>query len=293
MATTQSTQTTPMPDTTVVAARETSYVDWGVIIAGAIAAAALFLLFTTFGSAVGLSVATPWSGASVRSLGVMAAIWFLLVQVGSFAAGGYLAGRMRRRSTLASVDETEFRDGAHGFLVWCVGFLVSAIMLMTTTTAVVQSGLQAGGSAAEAVARATGGDPLGYVVDTMLRSTQAPQAGTTPQQTGELRGEIVRVIGAALARGELTPADRSYLAQLVERRTSIAAQDAEQRVVQAVNQARDAADRARKVAAVTGFLIAASLVISAAAAWLASQAGGRHRDQGTITSWLRRRAPVR
>jgi hypothetical protein len=280
-----------MPDTTVVATRETSYVDWGVIIAGAIAAAALFLLFTTFGSAVGLSVATPWSGASARSLGVVAAIWFLLVQVGSFAAGGYLAGRMRRRSTLASVDETEFRDGAHGFLVWCVGFLVSAIMLMTTTAAVVQTGLQAGGAAAGAVAsQATGGDPLGYAVDAMMRGTQP---GATSQQNADPRTEVTRVIGAALARGELTAADRTYLAQLVAQHTGISPQEAEQRVTQTVNQARDAADRARKVAAVTGFLIAASLVVSAAAAWLASQAGGRHRDQGTITSWLRRRAPVR
>jgi hypothetical protein len=291
MATAQSTQTTPMPDTTVVAARETSYVDWGVIIAGAIAAAALFLLFTTFGSAVGLSVATPWSGPSARSLGVMAAIWFLLVQVGSFAAGGYLAGRMRRRSTLASVDETEFRDGAHGFLVWCVGFLVSAIMLMTTTAAVVQTGLQAGGAAAGAVAsQATGGDPLGYAVDAMMRGTQP---GATSQQNADPRAEVTRVIGAAVARGELTAADRTYLAQLVAQHTGISPQEAEQRVTQTVNQARDAADRARKVAAVTGFLIAASLVVSAAAAWLASQAGGRHRDQGTITAWLRRRSPVR
>ena len=42
--------------------------------------------------------------------------------------------------------------------------------------------------------------------------------------------------------------------------------------------AREAADKARRAAVLTGFVTAASLLISLAAAWWAAQRGGHHRD---------------
>ncbi len=107
-----------------------AHVDWQAILAGAVAAAGLSAIFITFGGAIGLSMssARPYAGWSATVIAVVAGLWMALSQVGSFAAGGYVAGRLRHR-TGVSRSETSFRDGAHGFIVWCVGTLVGAYLL--------------------------------------------------------------------------------------------------------------------------------------------------------------------
>src|SRR5215467_15952264 len=74
-----------------------SYIHWGPVFAGAIAAAAAFATLMTFGSGVGLSLASPsptWRDTSI-GLVLLSGVWILLVSLGSFALGGYLAGRVR------------------------------------------------------------------------------------------------------------------------------------------------------------------------------------------------------
>jgi hypothetical protein len=72
------------------------------------------------------------------------------------------------------------------------------------------------------------------------------------------------------------------LAQLVAQRTGLPPQEAEARVAQVANEAariaKDTTDRARKTAATAGFVTAASLLLSLAAAWWGAQRGGHHRD---------------
>ncbi|MFX8895302.1 hypothetical protein ABTM96_19410, partial [Acinetobacter baumannii] len=57
---------------------------------------------------------------------------------------------------------------------------------------------------------------------------------------------------------------------------------------------RDAADRARRAAALGGFLTAASVVIGFAAAWWGAIRGGHHRDNNLAHSgfYLRSRQPM-
>lgn len=85
-----------MTDVTIAPAAR-SYVEWAPIFAGAITAAAVSVLLLAFGSAIGLTGVSPWpdSGMPWWLLALIAAFWFLLVQIGSYAAGGYLAGRLR------------------------------------------------------------------------------------------------------------------------------------------------------------------------------------------------------
>ena len=45
-----------------------AYVDWGAIFAGAVVTAAISTLMTTFGAAIGLSAASPFSGKLSISL---------------------------------------------------------------------------------------------------------------------------------------------------------------------------------------------------------------------------------
>ena len=113
---------------TVAGAPACSYVDWPAIFAGTALAVALSFVLLTFGSAIGLSVASfePGEGASLLWLGIASGIWFIWVAITSFAAGGYLAGRLRRPVPGTSIDEIETRDGAHGVLVWATAALVGA-----------------------------------------------------------------------------------------------------------------------------------------------------------------------
>jgi hypothetical protein len=103
-------------------------------------------------------------------------------------------------------------------------------------------------------------------------------AAASTSDSGDVRAEIARTLARSTAAGEISAQDRAYLAQLVAQRTGLSPQEAEKRVADAVNAAREAADKARRAAILTGFVTAASLIISLAAAWWASLKGGNHRD---------------
>jgi hypothetical protein len=87
-----------------------------------------------------------------------------------------------------------------------------------------------------------------------------------------------RILASAVASGGLTEQSRAYLVQLVSQRTGLSQAEADKRVTDAVNAAREAADKAKRAAILTGFVTAASLLISFGAAWWAALRGGNHRD---------------
>jgi hypothetical protein len=117
------------------------HIDWSAVIGGAIFAAAISFVLLTFGSAIGLSVTSPYHGSGVSLVGfaIGAALWFIWVEVSSFMAGGYLAGRMRRRALDASEHESDVRDGTHGLLVWALGTLLGAFLAIAGISGVASS----------------------------------------------------------------------------------------------------------------------------------------------------------
>ena len=266
-----------------------SFVEWGAVFAGAVLAAGLSFVLLTFGTAIGLSATSPWpnSGLSAKVIASLAVFWAMVQQIGSLMAGGYVAGRMRSR-WLEPGHEAEFRDGLHGGLVWAVAVLLSAFLVFATAGLIARTGADAVGKAAASVAST--GDPMDLVLDTMLRPTSAaaapPAAGapaTTPRTrpanaSDDVRPEISRLLARAVAGGSISTENRAYLAQLVAQRSGISQQEAEKRVDEAVNAARTAADKARRAAVLTGFVTAAGLILSFAAAWWAAMKGGQHRD---------------
>jgi len=79
------------------------YPEWGPIVAGAIAAAALALVLHAFGLAIGLSVssaAPTWRDASFALI-LLSGLYVVLAALASYGFGGYLAGLMRVRPPLA------------------------------------------------------------------------------------------------------------------------------------------------------------------------------------------------
>ena len=73
------------------------YLHWSPILAGAILAAAVSFVLLSFGSGLGLAVASPsstWRDTSA-ALAVVGGLWLLLTSLASFGLGGYVAGRLR------------------------------------------------------------------------------------------------------------------------------------------------------------------------------------------------------
>jgi hypothetical protein len=248
-----------------------SYIHWGPVIAGALAAAAVSFVLMTFASAVGLAIASPsptWRDTST-GLAILSGVWILLVAIGSFALGGYLAGRVRS-SWATTPDEIEFRDGTHGLLVWALAVVLAALLTWATANAV--SALNTNNS----TARPAAGEPsfLAYELDRLFRSERRPDT-VDP----DARAEAGRILMTGLGRRDIASDDRTYLTRVVSARTGLNANDAGQRVSQVVAEARQANRQARASAIIIGFMTAASLAAGAAAAWFAAEIGGRHRDQ--------------
>lgn len=263
------------------------YIEWGPVLAGGLLAAALSFVFLTFLSAIGLSMTSPWpnAGMSAGTTGMVAVFFIIAQQIGSFVAGGYIAGRMRSPYGEVDASETDFRDGLHGGLVWALGVVVGAALAFSVAGASARAAATALGPAAGAVANQT----TDVLVDALLRpaDAQAAATGPAPQQapsaqtsppSSDVRAEVGRLITSSVASGTLTPANRTYLVQLVAQRTGISREEAERRVDEAANKAREAADKARKTSMVTALITGISLIISFAAAWWAAITGGNHRD---------------
>jgi hypothetical protein len=272
-------------------------IDWRAVVGGAILTSAISFVLLTFGTGIGLSITSPYprEGVSVTAFLIILALWVVWVSLTSFFAGGYLAGRMRRKISL-STHETEVRDGVHGVLVWALGLLLSAFIALWTAGGVAKTGTEAVTASvtaattgfAAALSKAT--DPVGYLTDTLFRLGGPASAGSQPAAAashGDPRGEAVRIFARNAINGEVSAEDQAYLTQLVSRETGLSEADAKTRVDavlaqfrSAVEAARAAAEKARKFGLMLSFLTAATLAISAAAAWWAAVRGGEHRDQG-------------
>ena len=295
-----------------------SYVDWAAIVAGAVVASAIGVVFAGFGAALGLSALSPQEGEGSGTLSlILTGLWALVTILVSYGAGGYIAGRMRRRFEGATPDEVSARDAIHGMVVWGLGVLIGAwiagSVLGTAANAVgnvVQGAGQAVGGAAQATAEAASGgeggqeggldlagfNPIEAVNNRLLRPATGEQIDPNAQVSPVARDVIFEVART----GELTEENREILAEELARNSTLSEEEANQRIDQAVEQvtqvrdeaaqrveqaeqaARDAADKARRAAVLTGFLVAAGFAIALGAAMYGAGLGGRHRDEGRL-----------
>jgi hypothetical protein len=287
---------------------QTSGVSWGAIFAGAAAAAALSYALLILGMGLGFASTSPWtySGATAGTLGIAAIIWLTVTQILASGMGGYLAGRLRSGWRGVHTDEVFFRDTAHGFLAWCAASLVVAAFLATAVAGVLSGGASlvastatgVGAGAGAVAAKATDGMSADYWSDTILRTTSpaTTDSGTGTQVTtapttsdADSRAEVGRILTASLASGTISAADRTYLGQLVARRSGVTPAEGEKRVDDTFNaakqsleaaktKAKEAADVARKATAGLSLWMFVSLLCGAFAASFAATIGGRHRE---------------
>ncbi len=302
-------------------------VQWGAVILGALGAMAISMVLLTFGAGIGLSAtsAQPYAGASAKALAVISALYAAITLVASFGIGGYVTGRMRALSHPEDIEESDFRDGAHGFAVWALAIVVGgavvasgiggALKLGAQTTAAVGGATLAGAASNPEVANRISMTPTDYAIDRMMApapasastagastagastagaSTTAPAATATPSPTSPMsRAPISRAFAAALKTPQMDARDRSALVATVMQQTGLPQAEAEKRVDDAYadlktaeQKARDAAETARKAALITAFAAAATLLLGCAAACVGAASGAHHRRELAAVSFF-------
>lgn len=251
-----------------------SAVSWPAIAAGAVAACAFSLFLSHVLAGLGLLAVSPWpgSGVSATTFKVSSGIALIAVAVMASALGGFLTGRLRTRWVGIHGDETYFRDTAHGLLTWAFATILTASVLASAATALLGNITQ--GATAAVAANAGASSRNDYYVDLLFRSDRLAQ---NDSQAGI--PEASRILTRAVTPGiDLAATDRARLAQLVAMRTGLTQQEAEQRVDAIVNQARSAADDARRAAAKLALWLAAALLAGGLSAGIGAVEGGRERD---------------
>jgi MFS family permease len=244
-----------------------SGVSWSAVIAGAFVAASLSLILLALGAGAGLSSVSPWNAGSASSrLSFVAIIWLITTQIVASALGGYLAGRLRTKWVNVHTDEVYFRDTAHGFLVWAVGIVLTAAFLGSAGAAMVGSA-PTGATGAQS-------EPHAYFVDRLLRSSPP-----RPEPTDNVvRAEVGRIFTHALGQTDTAEDDKTYLASLVVAKTGLSRTEAEKRVSEVLEEAKQAADTARKAIAHSLYWLFLALLVGAFCASYAATVGGRQRD---------------
>jgi hypothetical protein len=277
---------------------------WSAALAGTLAAMAVSFIIIALGSGIGLSFASPYgSGPSATSLTVAAAVWLVMAQAMGFATGGYLAGRLRSPAHDGIAGQSTFRDAAQGFVVWAIGTVVMAALVIATgyfaldATARAASGLATNVAAARSDNTTSTTAATDYFVDLLFRPGAAAPAtagqnptdtvgiapaGARPALTSETRAEATRILVRGVTQGGLDEQDRAYLAQVISARTGLPADEAKQRVAAVESKAREAvkeaADKTAKAGAYVSFWTFMSLLFGGAAATLGAMLGGELRD---------------
>jgi hypothetical protein len=251
------------------------YVEWTPVVAGALAASALSFVLFTFGSSLGIALASSspsWRDASV-GLAFLSGLYIMLVTFASFGLGGYVAGRLRSRwAASADTDEVEFRDGVHGLLVWALAVALGALLASAAAATVAATS-----APAASVPNTTAGEAvIAYELDRFFRTPQAQSAADTSYS----RAEVARIALRAASRRNRhdLPEDRAQLLRIISARAALTGPEAEARVTDFVQRSTRSVRRARRSAVVIGFMTAAGLLVGAAVAWFSAAAGGSHRD---------------
>ncbi|MBV9992989.1 MAG: hypothetical protein JOZ72_17055 [Alphaproteobacteria bacterium] len=265
-----------------VTLREEPFIDWRAIVAGAVLASGVSFTLLAFGSGIGLSVvstAPTWRDSSPW-LWFLSGLYLVFVALCAFGIGGYAAGRMRIRATIAETVEARFRDGMHGLFTWGLAVLIAAVLALGGAAALSRAMAPSGGTAGP-TASVAGENIIASELDALFRSDRRVDTGDIEYR----RAEAARILLKSSSHRGVSGDDRAYLATLAMREAGAAPDDAQMRADRAVADSRDELRRARSAAVVQAFLVAAALLVGAAVAWFSAHEGGLDRQEGVVPVW--------
>jgi hypothetical protein len=252
-------------------------VSWAAIAAGATTIMAMTFLLLSLGVGLGMSVVSPWGGASVSptTFKVGSGIYFLVIAMIASGLGGHLTGRLRRRYSGIHDNEVYFRDTANGFVAWALATIIGAAFLASAANGIVGSAV-----VASATNSSANNEPAAVYVDRLLRPATNGGTPVPTRDETQMRGDLSRLLTAALRdKRDLTVEDRAYVTDTVARQTGLSAPDAQKRVDEVLAQAKSDLDAARKVTLQLALWLTASLFLGAFAASIAAAEGGAIRDR--------------
>ncbi len=249
-------------------------------------------------------------------------VWGLGTVVSAFLALGVISGGAKAVGSVAQTA-VEATGSAVGGTVQGVGQLAGGVV-SGAGNAVGGIAQGAGQAAAPSIEQSLPpglkSNPIDYFTDTLLR-TDAPALNTDPNG-GDFQRQAGSILSNLMSTGEISDADKNWMANQVVARTGIPQADAQTRVDQTVERvqavrtaaqqrvdeaqkkieelraqaetamenaktaAADAAEKARVTGILTAFLLAASSLVAAAAAYIGGVHGGRHRDEGRVWGGL-------
>lgn len=258
------------------------------IAVGTSVAISVGIMLHLLGAGLGFSAvdAVDRDTPSATTVALMAGGWSLLTSVLALGVGGYVAARLS--------GNTDRLDGAlQGLGVWGFAVAISAVIagMAAAGSARVATGavgsLLGGamsGAGAGVSAAAPAVDPAAMVQ--RVRSTLSAPNEVGAMSTEQRAAEMASILGRRVADGSFAPGQRERLAALTAADAGIPQAEAEQRIAEYEQQAREAAqaaeqrtreaaDAAATAAAVSAFWMFAALLIGAAAAVMGALRGTR------------------
>ena len=122
-------------------------VSWSAIIAGCVAALAVYLLAILLGLGFGIGQSDPMTNEDIVSdFSVGVGIVWSLSALLALWVGGWVAGRGARTTNIRL-------GGLHRFLVWCTATVIMALFLTSSATALIGGAAKLAGQSVEAVGK--------------------------------------------------------------------------------------------------------------------------------------------
>ncbi len=285
-------------------------ISWGAIIAGMVMALVIQLFFSLLGTGIGLSTVDPaqYDTPSAASLGIGAAIWWVVSSILALFAGGWVAGHLA---------PSPLRSDAllHGLVTWGLATIMAFYLLASAVGSIVSGGASLVGKAASVTAQgaAAVAGPIKNMaeqqlqqhgfsmtdiksqVSTLLAQTDKPalqpnalkqqannlasRAGSTAATVGsdgqapgqDIQSLLQRIVNSGA--DTVQAADRQALVNIVIARTGVSQAEAQQRVngwIDSYQQAQSQIAQAADAAKAKARQIAAATAQASARASLAA-----------------------
>ncbi len=276
-----------------------NHVSWGAIFAGVAVALVTQLLLNILGIGVGMSTLDAFNTSqnpSTSTATIITALWIAATGIFASFLGGQVAGRLAGSSRVSTA-------GWHGLVSWAATTLILFYLLTTALGSLVGGAFSLAGNAVGGIGNAVGGatkavasaapdaarlaDPSGQLTANLQGQVRDALNSNDPQAVQASIVDYIRSTASGDQAGQDAAKNRAIdaLARTAnispdEARTRIDQMQAQYRdaAAKVEQQARAAAETARKATSRAGLLGFVALLLGAIASWFGGKAGTPDRE---------------
>lgn len=180
-------------------------VAWGAIFSGVAVAIAIQVVLNLFGAGVGFSATDPTTDGTttLKSVGIGAALWWLVSGLAAMFVGGWVAGRQSPNSLVRT-------GGLHGFITWAFTTVAGAVLVTAFT------GVLMGGALAAVTGQMSGSQLSG------IANANSRTASETSNRTASEASVTEDGMANTTVREDLTPQEKRRIADDAAKALAIA-----------------------------------------------------------------------